>query len=288
MATTTTTLQIISTIPPKPKDIEFFKKKYEVKGGLQDGNYSTIRKGTDLTTGEQVAVKCVDKRKITKDDDDALRIEVSILNQLSHPNITRLYDWFEDPNNYYIVTEFMGGGELFDRIVKKHFYSEAEAQKVVHTIASTLKYLHDKKIVHRDLRPENILLQETKNDVAVKISDFGFARIVSEKGQTTLCGAPGYIAPEIISSIPYGISVDIWSFGVIIYILLCGYPPFYNESQKELFKLIREGNFTFDKPYWDSISNDAKGLIKAMLTVDVSQRLNIDGVMAHPWLLDKE
>jgi calcium/calmodulin-dependent protein kinase I len=277
----------VSMIPPKPGDNTLFKKKYQLKGELGKGNYSVVVAAINTGSGMQVAVKCVDKKKLTKEDDEALKVEVAILHALGHPHIIRLYDWFEDLTNYFVVTEFMGGGELFDRIVKREYYSEEDAQKVVRTIVSVLKYLHERNIVHRDLKPENILLLSQKDDSSIKIADFGFARVVNVKGQTTACGTPGYVAPEIINGKPYGLTVDIWSLGVIIYILLCGYPPFYNQNQAQLFKLIREGKFVFDKPYWDPISADAKGLIKAMLTVDIKQRPNIDGVMSHPWVLGK-
>jgi calcium/calmodulin-dependent protein kinase I len=268
----------------KAGDESAFKKKYQLKGVLGNGNYSVVRKAIDLTNGEQVAVKCVDKRKLTKEDDDALRIEVSILSQLSHPNIIRLFDWYDVPKAYfYVVLEFMSGGELFDRIVKKEFYSEADAQKVVRTLADCIKYLHDRKVVHRDLKPENILLKDSKDDSAIKIADFGFARVV-DRGLTTACGTPGYVAPEIINGKPYGLTVDVWSLGVIIYILLCGYPPFYNQNQNQLFKQIREGRFVFDSPYWDPISEQAKDLIKLALTVDVHKRPNIQTIIQHPWL----
>jgi len=270
----------------KPGDEAAFKKRYQLKTVLGNGNYSVVRKAIDLESGDNVAVKCIDKRKLSKEDDEALKIEVSILNELRHPNIITLYDWFEDPKTYYIVTEYMQGGELFDRVVKKEFYSEEDAQKVVRTLAEVINFCHSKGIAHRDLKPENILMKDEKDDSAIKIADFGFARKVGD-GLTTACGTPGYVAPEIINGKPYGMTVDIWSLGVIIYILLCGYPPFYNANQAQLFKLIREGKFVFDSPYWDPISASAKDLIKGCLTVDISKRLTIEGVLNHPWVVSK-
>jgi len=268
-------------VQPLP-DTEF-KRKYQLKGVLGNGNYSVVRRGVDMDSQENVAVKVIDRRKLTKDDELSLKIEVEVLGKLNHPNIIKLYGWYAEGKQYYIVTELMNGGELFDRIVKKEFYSENDAQKVVRTLGTVIKFMHDQGIVHRDLKPENILLTDDSDDATIKIADFGFARPVAA-GLSTACGTPGYVAPEIINGRPYGKSVDVWSLGVIIYILLCGYPPFYNTNQTQLFKAIREGKFAFDSPYWDPISDSAKDLIRKCLTVDVHKRLDVDGILAHPWV----
>ena len=170
----------------KPGDEATFKKKYQLKAVLGNGNYSVVRKAVDTELGDNVAVKCIDKRKLSKEDDEALKIEVAILNELRHPNIITLYDWYEDAKTYYIVTEYMQGGELFDRIVKKEFYSEEDAQKVVRTLADVILFCHRKGIAHRDLKPENILMKDEKDDSAIKIADFGFARKVGD-GLNTAC-----------------------------------------------------------------------------------------------------
>ena len=267
----------------QPSSDAEFKRKYELKGVLGNGNYSVVRRGIDLETSENVAVKVIDRRKLTKDDELSLKIEVEVLQKLDHPNIIKMYGWYAEGKQYFIVTELMNGGELFDRIVKKEFYSEVDAQKVVRTLATVIKYMHDKGIVHRDLKPENILLTDSSENAEIKIADFGFARPVAA-GLSTACGTPGYVAPEIINGRPYGKSVDVWSLGVIIYILLCGYPPFYNMNQAQLFRSIREGKYAFDSPYWDQISDNAKDLISKCLTVDVHKRLDINGVLNHPWV----
>lgn len=260
-----------------------FKDSFKLGDELGRGNYSTVRLAFNLQTNEQCAAKCIQKKKLTPEDDEALKVEVAVLGGVDHPSIIKLKGFFEEPLEYFIVTELMSGGELFDRIVAREFYSEHDAQTVVLTLGNCLKYLHDKGIVHRDLKPENILLKDKTDDAAIKIADFGFARYVKE-GCRTACGTPGYVAPEIINGKVYGKSVDIWSLGIIIYILLCGYPPFYHKNQAQLFKLIREGRYEFDSPYWDPISDSAKSLIRGCLTVDVSKRLTIDGVLSHPWV----
>jgi len=260
-----------------------FKDAFTLGQELGKGNYSTVRLGVNNSSKEECAIKCIVKKKLTPEDETALRVEVAVLSEVNHPSIIKMYGFFDEPLDYYIVTELMSGGELFDRIVAKEFYSENDAQKVVQTLAICLKYMHDKDIVHRDLKPENILLKDKTDDAAIKIADFGFARHIKD-GCHTACGTPGYVAPEIITGKVYGKSVDVWSLGVIIYILLCGYPPFYHKNQPQLFKLIREARFQFDSPYWDPISNEARNLIKGCLTVDVEKRLTIDGVMKHPWV----
>lgn len=262
-----------------------FKDLYTLGKELGKGNYSTVRLCVSLANKEECAVKCIVKRKLTPEDDEALKVEVAVLAAVDHPSIIKLNGFFEDPSDYFIVTELMSGGELFDRIVAKEFYSETDAQKVVRTLANCLQYIHNRDIVHRDLKPENILLKDKSDDAAIKIADFGFARYVKE-GCRTACGTPGYVAPEIITGKVYGKGVDIWSLGIIIYILLCGYPPFYHRNQAQLFKLIREAKFEFDSPYWDPISDKAKNLIKSCLTVDIDKRLTIDGVLKHPWVAE--
>ena len=260
-----------------------FKDSYTLGKELGKGNYSTVRLAVSKKTNEECAVKCIQKKKLTPEDDEALKIEVAILAEVEHPSIIKLHGFFEEPLDYYIVTELMSGGELFDRIVAREFYSENDAQKVVRTLGECLLYLHERDIVHRDLKPENILLKDKSDDAAIKIADFGFARFVKE-GCRTACGTPGYVAPEIITGKIYGKGVDVWSLGIIIYILLCGYPPFYHRNQAQLFKLIREARFEFDSPYWDPISSNAKDLIKGCLTVDEKKRLTMQGVLTHPWV----
>ena len=274
----------IAALQPKPESE--FKLRYDLKGVLGQGSYSVVRKAIDKDSKQPVAVKVIDRRKLTKEDEVALRIEVEILGKLRHPNIIKLFGWYVEGRSYCVIFELMNGGELFDRIVKKEFYSEADAQKVVFTLASVVQYIHSNNIAHRDLKPENILLTDESDSAIIKIADFGFARPVTS-GLTTACGTPGYVAPEIIGGKPYGKAVDVWSLGVIIYILLCGYPPFYNTNQAQLFKTIRAGKFVFDSPYWDPISGDAKDLISGCLTVDHEKRLKIDQVLEHPWVVNR-
>jgi len=161
----------------------------------------------------------------------------------------------------------------------------------VATIASALDYCHSRGIVHRDLKPENILLTSKEDDGSIKIADFGFAKqfdlSMGDESLTTSCGTPGYVAPEILNGKSYGAEVDMWSFGVIIYILLCGYPPFHDDNQKNLFAKIRRGEYDFDPTYWNEVSETAKDLIRKLLVVDGKQRYTIKELLAHPWMLNE-
>jgi len=213
-----------------------FADKYDIMHSkvLGKGNYSVVKLGKEKGSGKTVAVKCIEENKLTDEDKVALKDETGLLYKLDHPNIIKFYAFFHEPPNYYIVTEYVGGGELFDRIVEKEVYSEQDAQKLVRTIAGAIKYCHDREVVHRDLKPENILLSKDEEtgeimDDNIKIADFGFAKQnnSTSNGLSTACGTPGYVAPEILQGKSYGKEVDMWSFGVIIYILLCGYPPFH-------------------------------------------------------------
>lgn len=218
----------------------------------------------------------------------------------------RLIDTFDEGNEFYIVTELVEGGELFERIVSKTHYTEKEARDLVKVFIETIAYIHDQGIVHRDLKPENLLLTSANNDADIKICDFGFAkRIVDLQPDETACGTPGYVAPEILRGDPYGAEVDIWSMGsslplqstfsrhlhtnddvgVICYVLLAGYPPFYDEDQRKLFKKIKDGKYYFHDEYWSHVSEDAKNLIKNMLCINQKTRWSAKELLKHPWLL---
>ena len=214
---------------------------------------------------------------------EALRDEVSILGEVKHPNVIHMLAFYEEEEHYYLVMEIMGGGELFDRIVQKSYYNEKDARDLVKILLDAIYYMHERNIVHRDLKPENLLLASMTNDSDIRLADFGFAKRVT-KALSTQCGTPGYVAPEILKGEKYGLSVDMWSIGVITYILLGGYPPFHDDNQAILYKKIKEGNFEFHPEYWDPVSAEAKNLIKSMLTVDIGDRLTAKDAMNDPWI----
>lgn len=184
--------------------------------------------------------------------------------------------------------ELLTGGELFDSIVTKGSYTEAEAAEVIRDVCSAIAYLHDEGIVHRDLKPENLIYLDPSEGSPIKITDFGLAKYRSGKSKaakmTTACGTPGYVAPEVLKNQPYGQEVDMWSVGVILYILLCGFPPFYHENTSQLYKQIKRGAYQFPDPYWNGVSDSAKDLIKLLLTVNPKLRYTAKQVLQHPWI----
>ncbi|KAL3786600.1 hypothetical protein HJC23_008196 [Cyclotella cryptica] len=254
---------------------------------LGEGAFSTVRVAKHKHSPDQeYAVKIVQRSKLEEVDIVALLDEVSILSSLkSCPYIIQLYDFFEEPTHYYLVMESMKGGELFDRIVAKSFYNEKEARGVCRILLEAVAYCHDARIAHRDLKPENLLLRSMEDDLSIKLADFGFAKVVNEPHSLkTQCGTPGYVAPEILNGVPYDEAADMWSVGVILYILLGGYPPFIDENQRKLFRKIRKGEYEFHPEYWSTISDDAKILIRNLLMVDSSQRLSARDALNSNWI----
>jgi len=262
-----------------------FNELYKIGKALGEGAFSVVKEGSHRTSGESFAVKIITKSKLSKEDETALKDEIDVLSDLKYKHIIRLYDVFEESQFYYLVTEKMSGGELFDRIVQKSYYNEHEARDVCQILFKAMKYCHDRKVAHRDLKPENLLLTSESDDSDIKIADFGFAkRVKSPNSLTTQCGTPGYVAPEILEGKPYDTQADMWSLGVIVYILLGGYPPFIEQNQRELFRKIRKGQYQFHEEYWGQVSDDAKKLIRSLLTVDPSWRYDAKAAMANPWM----
>ena len=196
-----------------------------------------------------------------------------------------MHEHFDTPSHLYLVLDYVEGGELFDRIVDEGNFTEQDASRITKQMTEAIQYLHDRKIVHRDLKPENLLFASRENTDRILVTDFGLAKLIDD--QTTLmtaCGTPNYVAPEILLQKGYGKEVDVWSLGVILYILLCGYPPFYDESDAVLFEMIMKGKFDFDARYWGDVSKEAKSLIRNMLIVDPARRLTTQQVLSHPWI----
>lgn len=263
-----------------------FKEVYKLGSVLGKGAFSEVKEGTKQSDGKSYAIKIVTKSKLTSEDETALKDEIDILNGLEHKHIIRLYEVFNEERLYYLVTERMMGGELFDRIVAKAYYNEKEARDTCKIIFEAMAYIHERKIAHRDLKPENLLLMNEHSDSDIKLADFGFAKKAqTAKCLTTQCGTPGYVAPEILETTPYGTKADMWSLGVIVYILLGGYPPFIEENQRELFRKIRRGQYEFHEEYWSGVSKDAKDLISSLLTVDPEKRISADEALRNKWMM---
>ncbi|KAI8115661.1 hypothetical protein FF38_02865 [Lucilia cuprina] len=294
----------------KAKEIKELNKtipiedKYNLHGLLGTGAFSEVRLAESKDEpGKHYAVKIIDKKAL-KGKEESLENEIRVLrrfsanhqndsaastdstgnNRLTHPNIVQLYETYEDKSKIYLVMELVTGGELFDRIVEKGSYTEKDASDLIRQILEAVDYMHEQGVVHRDLKPENLLFYSPDDDSKIMISDFGLSKMEDSGIMATACGTPGYVAPEVLAQKPYGKAVDIWSIGVISYILLCGYPPFYDENDANLFAQILKGEFEFDSPYWDDISDSAKDFIRHLMCVNVEKRFNCKQALAHPWI----
>ncbi|CAM9811788.1 unnamed protein product [Scytosiphon promiscuus] len=237
------------------------------------------------TTPRFFAVKRISKEGLEDQGRRDIINEVKIMRQLDHPNVVSIHDFFaEEPKYFYMVLEYMEGRELFSRIVKKEYYNEAEARDVCVNLLRAVEYIHSQGFVHRDLKPENLLLASPHDDASIGLADFGFASSVRDGFLTNACGTPAYVAPEMLKRIPYGTSVDMWSIGVIIYLLLAGYPPFEDRDQRKMFRAIKMGHFRFHDKYWSEVSEGAKDLIRKLLTVDPDKRITASEACEHSWL----
>ncbi|XP_063984494.1 serine/threonine-protein kinase GA29083 [Diachasmimorpha longicaudata] len=259
---------------------------YSVGHVIGVGNFAVVRHCVHKQTGAEYAMKIVDKHKC-QGKETMLASEVGILRQVCHPNIISLIGEQETADQLFLVMELMKGGDLFDAIAAVTKFSEAEASVMIGHLTSGLAYLHSHHIVHRDVKPENLLVEMEGSHVrCLKLGDFGLAQVVREP-LYTVCGTPTYVAPEILTETGYGLKIDVWAAGAILYILLCGFPPFVSpdNDQEELFEMILNGYYEFTPPYWDPISDSAKELISNMLQAQPELRFSAEDVLDHPWLV---
>uniref|UniRef100_A0A4W6FWC0 Calcium/calmodulin-dependent protein kinase IGb n=1 Tax=Lates calcarifer TaxID=8187 RepID=A0A4W6FWC0_LATCA len=240
--------------------------------------FSEVYMVKEKKTGKMFAMKCV-KKKQKKDLN--LENEIAVLRRIKHENVVGMEDFYESRTHYYLA------GELFDRILDRGVYSEKDASRVIQQVLQAVSYLHQNGIVHRDLKPENILYYSQDENSKIMISDFGLSKMVDNGIMSTACGTPGYVAPEVLAQKPYSKAVDCWSIGVITYILLCGYPPFYEESETRLFSKIMKAQYEFDSPFWDDISESAKDFIRNMMQKNPNMRYTTDLALRHPWIIGK-
>nr|DBA31382.1 TPA: hypothetical protein GDO54_007243 [Pyxicephalus adspersus] len=240
------------------KQVEDIKKIFQFREVLGSGAFSEVVLAEEKVTGKLFAVKCIPKKAL-KGKESSIENEIAVLKKIKHENIVALEDIYESPSHLYLVMQLVSGGELFDRIVEKGFYTEKDASTLIRQVLDAVFYLHRLGIVHRDLKPENLLYFSQEGESKIMISDFGLSKMEG-KGDvmSTACGTPGYVAPEVLAQKPYSKAVDCWSIGVIAYILLCGYPPFYDENDSKLFEQILKADYEFDSPYWDDISDSAR------------------------------
>ncbi|CAF1379816.1 unnamed protein product, partial [Adineta steineri] len=260
--------------------------RYELGKKMGDGNFAVVHRSKLRGSDREYAIKIVDKSKM-KGKEYMLDHEINIMYMCNHPNVIRLFEDYETPDEIYLVMELIKGGDLFDYITKHRRFDEPTSSLMIKDVAEALLYLHAKKIVHRDLKPENLLVMQRRDArITIKLTDFGLAMQVSGPIKT-VCGTPTYVAPEILAETGYGMEVDCWATGIILYILLCGYPPFKSadRNQEVLFQLIQRGKFVYDTEYWSSISANAKNLIDNLLVVDRHKRMHADEILLHPWIM---
>ncbi|EQC28247.1 CAMK protein kinase [Saprolegnia diclina VS20] len=262
-----------------------FASTYSLGRILGSGAHSVVRVGWHHQQLKQVAVKCIAKAKLLRHEQTSLLQEVAILRQLRHPNIVPLLDFVEEVDMYYIVTPLCTGGELFQDLVKRTQYTEDDARHVLLKLAHAVAYIHAQNIMHRDIKPENVLLFSSAPGAEIMLADFGFARMSLGNHLGTACGTPEYIAPEVVKGIKYGIAVDCWSLGVLLFILLSGQPPFPGHNHADILARVAVGAYSMDAAPWVQVSNAAKALVRRLLTVDPSQRLTADALLHDPWML---
>lgn len=257
---------------------------YKVGKTLGEGAYGKVYQVQHRTTGLIRAMKAIKKKSVLKEEQEKLFSEVSILKDLDHPNIVKLYELYQDEGYYYLITEFCTGGEFFDRIQAMHSFSEKIAADYMKQILSAVVYCHDKNIVHRDLKPENLLLDSKSLDARLKVIDFGTSKkFVSGTKMNQKFGTAYYIAPEVLNK-DYDERCDVWSCGVILYILLCGYPPFGGANDREILNKVKIGKYRFDEDDWGKISYDAKNLIRKMLTFNPQDRISAREALNDKWI----
>ncbi|XP_067247717.1 calcium/calmodulin-dependent protein kinase type 1D isoform X1 [Chanodichthys erythropterus] len=266
------------------KQVDDIKEMFEFKEVLGTGAFSEVVLAEERSTGKMFAVKCIPKKAL-KGKESSIENEIAVLRKIKHENIVALEDIYESSNHLYLIMQLVSGGELFDRIVEKGFYTEKDASTLIRQVLDAVNYLHTMGIVHRDLKPENLLYFNPQDGSKIMISDFGLSKMEGTGDvMSTACGTPGYVAPEVLAQKPYSKAVDCWSIGVIAYILLCGYPPFYDENDSKLFEQILKADYEFDAPYWDDISDSAKDFISCLMEKDPSKRYTCDQALRHPWI----
>lgn len=264
------------------------KDRFVLGEQLGWGQFGIIRACSDKLAGEVLACKSIAKdRLVTQDDVRSVKLEIEIMTKLSgHPNVVDLKAVYEEEDYVHLVMELCAGGELFHQLEKHGRFSEAEARVLFRHLMEVVMYCHDKGIVHRDLKPENILLATKASSSPIKLADFGLATYI-KPGQSLYgtVGSPFYIAPEVLAG-GYNQAADVWSAGVILYILLSGMPPFWGKTKSRIFDAVRAADLRFPSDPWDQLSGSAEELIRGMLCRDPSQRLTAQEVLDHSWIRD--
>jgi serine/threonine protein kinase len=258
--------------------------KYDLGKTIGSGNFSKVKQAVDTEANTMWAVKIIDKEQLQKERmEEQLKREIAVMKKLSHPNVVQLREVMQTANHIYLVLELVSGGELFDKIVAAKRFDEPKARRYFHQLIMGIQFCHRQGIAHRDLKPENLLLDQHDN---LKIMDFGLSNLQRADGQGTLlqtvCGTPNYVAPEVLKEKGYnGLVADIWSCGVVLFVMLAGYLPFDDGNMNALFNKIERGEYRMARHF----SEQAKDLISKMLTVDPAKRYTLDDIVAHPWFM---
>jgi len=273
--------QFIMNNPGKIQDVYSMEEKK-----IGEGTYGSVVRGKHRVTSKVRAIKVISKGQLNQKSMDKFKREIEIMKIMDHPNIIKLFETFEDSRCMYLAMELCSGGELFDRIIEAGHLTEREAAIVVQQILRAIFYMHDKCVSHRDLKPENFLFA-TKDAIdksLLKIIDFGLS-CTFKQGQvlTSRAGTPYYVAPQVLSG-RYDHTCDLWSVGVIMYILLCGYPPFYGRNDQEVLTKVKKGNYSFDDKDWARVSSDAKGLIRKLICFNPRDRFTAEQALNHAWI----
>ncbi|XP_067281442.1 serine/threonine-protein kinase DCLK3 [Pseudorasbora parva] len=274
-------------VPPDDAEIslEDIERCYDMGRVVGDGNFAVVRECRVRGLAETFAMKIVDNAKL-QGRAHMIQNEIALLRSLDHPRLIQLFRSHQTDTHVYLLMELVSGGDLFDAITQSGSFTEPSAACMITDISQALEYIHNKSIAHRDIKPENLLVQRHGNgSLNLKLADFGLAMVVTEP-VFTVCGTPTYVAPEILAETGYGVGVDVWAMGVILFVLLSGFPPFRSpdRNQEELFHLIQKGEVHFLSPYWDNVSEGAKALVRALLEVNPKRRLTASQTLQHDWL----
>lgn len=290
-------------------------ERYQLVEKMGDGAFSIVYRARDQYTGEPRAIKVVYKDELSPSQKSSVLKEAAIMRQLDNKRIVKMFAFMETPKHYFIILELVPGGELFHEIVRLTYFSEDLSRHVILQVAEAVRYLHEEAgVVHRDIKPENLLFtpcrfvpsehrvlrkgdDESKEDEGkfipnvgaggigkIKLADFGLSKVIWDQKTMTPCGTVGYTAPEIVKDERYSKSVDMWALGCVLYTMLCGFPPFYDESVEVLTHKVAKGQYTFLSPWWDDISDSAKDLVSKLLIVNPEKRYTIDEFLNHPWI----
>ncbi|KAL5251897.1 hypothetical protein ACHWQZ_G014882 [Mnemiopsis leidyi] len=267
-----------------------FHENYDVFEELGKGSFSVVKRCSHKVTKAEYAVKIAHVSYANEKAIRRIEREERICRKLNHINIVQLHNVYTERETRYLIFDLVTGGELFEEICNRKYFSEADASVCMQQILESVQYCHSMNVVHRDIKPENLLLSSKNKDAKIKLADFGLSVEVSNEKTYWFgfAGTPGYLAPEVIKKNPYGKRVDLWACGVVLYILLAGYPPFWDEDKYKMYEQIVHGDYDYPSPEWDPVTSEAKNLIDSLLSVDPEKRFSASDALRHPWIANRD